>query len=619
MTHAARQRNGTLLALIAITLLAFALRLTKLGDSPIRGDEAFTIQYWPRSFAAALDWVGIDPHPWGAYTLFANWRDTLGRGEWVMRLLPTLLSLPAVAAIYGLGRSLFNSARAGWLAGVLYATHPFLIWHAQDVRNYAVWASTSIIAAWALFAALNHNTRRHWIIYVSASLLSAYTFFLQAFILAAHALYVVLIRRKRFREWLTATGMLGLLLIPWLVELIVAATSDYGGTASRFAPQDVVTIFLPTLTIGSTLPSSVMAPLGFILLITLTGAAVALWGWRRHAAQLLLFSILIPIIIHGLVSLRMNVFRPRYIIAIAPYLLLLIAGVFARATSIKRRWGYVATTGIFALLIVDGWALLNLYANPAFAKAPDWRTLAAYLESHTESGDLVVQQALDPAFTYYFRGPADETTLPMAANAPAAETEAVLTEAITVHPSVWLVPSEITGYDDERVPLTWLTAETQRVANLSIAGFPVMEFRNWVVPPEEFSAQDRVAYPGIAVLHDWHIETLDTDIIRVLAYWEPISTPESPLHGFLHLVGPSRPDTGSPLWTQDDHAVTTDHWLPGQIRRDVYLLTLPEDQPQGDWQFHLGLYNPETLERVTTDTGADHVEIPLPAGVTELY
>ncbi|MBN1963646.1 MAG: glycosyltransferase family 39 protein, partial [Anaerolineae bacterium] len=126
----AQRRDGGFFILAAVILLAFALRLLRLDGVALRGDEAFTIQYWPVGWNAALDLVGTDPHPWGAYALFGLWRGVFGDGVWIMRLLPALLSLPGVVGTYGLARSLFGSRCAGRIAALLYAVHPFLIWHA---------------------------------------------------------------------------------------------------------------------------------------------------------------------------------------------------------------------------------------------------------------------------------------------------------------------------------------------------------------------------------------------------------------------------------------------------------------------------------------------------------
>ena len=135
-----------LAALVLLVWLALILRLLWLDASPLRGDEAFAIQYWAAPWPDALALASIEPHPVGTFALFAVWKATFGDGEWVMRLLPTLLSLPGLAAIYTLGRQLFRRRRVALLAALLYAVHPFLIWHAQDVRNYAIWTSTELIA-----------------------------------------------------------------------------------------------------------------------------------------------------------------------------------------------------------------------------------------------------------------------------------------------------------------------------------------------------------------------------------------------------------------------------------------------------------------------------------------
>ena len=58
-----------------------------------------------------------------------------------MRLLPALANVLGIPALYAIGR-LFGGHRIGLLAALLFALHPFEIWHAQDVRNYAIWGGS---------------------------------------------------------------------------------------------------------------------------------------------------------------------------------------------------------------------------------------------------------------------------------------------------------------------------------------------------------------------------------------------------------------------------------------------------------------------------------------------
>jgi 4-amino-4-deoxy-L-arabinose transferase-like glycosyltransferase len=519
MSQPARRLNGPI-ALLIIIGLGFALRLTLLDAIPLRGDEAFPVQYWTTSFTASLDLLGIDPQPYAAYVLLAGWRDLLGDGEWIMRSLLVLTNTPGIAAMYALGRRMFHSKRGGLLAALLFAIHPFMIWHAQDVHNYAIVASTAAIALWAFVMAVERNRPRDWVLYGVTTTLATYIFFLHPFLVLAQAVYLLIYRRGLLHRWFITMIGLGLACLPWLVQLYTAATSTYGGTAGRFLPEKLVTWFLPVFLFGNTLPDNTLAILGIVLLV---GAGAALWiiaQRRADQAIMLLIGILIPAIILSMIAAMMNVFRPRYIIGVVPYVILITTGgvILAMRRQNWRRWAGIAL--LLVILFIQGASLLNYFTDPAYAKAPDWRTLSTFLVEHTTPDDLVIQQRVDPAMTYYFRGPAAETTLPSYANAPAAETITALEGALATRQTIWLIPGALPGYDDDQVPLTWLTENTQLTADLRIADFRVMAFEDWAVTPDEYPIAEPIAFDNVAVLLGWQIDQLVDRQIRLTVYWQ---------------------------------------------------------------------------------------------------
>ncbi len=608
-----RQCSRTLFVLVAILLLSLALRLIHLDDVPLRGDEAFAIQYWAAPWPDALDLAGREPHPLGTFALFALWKNVFGDGEWIMRLLPALLSLPGVAATYALGRWLFRRQSPALLAALIYAVHPFLIWHAQDVRNYAIWAACSPVVAWAFAIAIERSRHRDWIRYALAAALSAYIFFLEPFLIAAQGMYLLLTRRNRWRPWLLAMAGVAVLLIPWGAQALALSRSGYGGTASSFEAGVLLTSFLPALTIGETLPADLISTLWIVLLPTVIGALALLWRRQRHTAIFLAANIVIPVLLLSIISTRLDVFRPRYLIAIVPYLILLGAGAAVFMTTRNKGLRWLGPTALLAWSALSGWALVNHYTDPAYRKAPDWRTLGAYMTSSAQPGDLVVQQLLEPAFTYYFRGPADETTLPLHPNAPAEDTAAILEEAITARRAVWLIPGSLPGYDDQHVPFTWLTTNAQITVDVHVAGFRVMEFRGWDVRPGEYAPRLGVDFGNVATLLDAQIDRPADDTLRAILYWTPRRETAHPFNGFVHLVGPPRPADGSVVWAQEDHLlpggrVDSTNWTPGIVQRDVYLLRLPPNLPAAVWTLHVGVYDPVSMVRLTTGEG-DHLEI----------
>jgi 4-amino-4-deoxy-L-arabinose transferase-like glycosyltransferase len=622
---AARLSSGRrrLAALGLLVLLALILRLAWLDASPLRGDEAFAIQYWAAPWPEALNLTGVEPHPLGTFGLFALWKAIFGDGEWVMRLLPTLLSLPGLAAIYTLGRLLFRGQRVALLAALLYAVHPFLIWHAQDVRNYAIWTSTELLALAALVIALRRDRWRDWLLYGLATTLSAYIFFFAALFWPVHALIVVMWRPRRWKNFLRTLPLIGLLLIPWAVQLTALARSGYGGTAGAFEPAQLLTWFLPVLAMGETLPPDLLAMLWIVLLPLLFLALGVIWRANPRTGQILALMLIVPTVMLGLVSLKMDVFRPRYIVPLSGVVILLLAGLIIDLTTRRKLLKGLAGLGLAALLILDGWAVVNSHVDPAFRKAPDWRSLGAFLNTIVQPGDLVVQQALDPAFTYYLRADVDETTLPPPESDPVIrreETKHALSEALPTHRAIWLLPAELPGYDPEHLPLTWLEAHAQPTADLTMAGFRVLEYRPWQVSTQEYTPRLDLTFGDTACLLDYRVDRLGPDILRVTLYWQVLEASTVPLSGFVHLVGPPRPD-GGPIWTQVDHrlvaskGVDTTVWQPDQIMRDVYLLALPADLPQSDaFALNLGLYDPASSTRWSIQPGgADHVDIPLGA------
>lgn len=614
-----RRSSQRMFSLIVVMLLGLMLRLLWLDASPLRGDEAFAIEYWAAPWPEALALTSVEPHPYGTFALFAFWKWIFGDGEWVMRLLPALLSIPGIAATYTLGRQLFRDIQVARLAALLYALHPFLIWHAQDVRNYAIWAALSPMVMAAFWQAIHSNRSDHWRRYLLLALAAAYTFFFAIFFLITQGLYVVLMHRNRWRKY-TLTGLtLGVGLIPWGLQILsIMQGSGYGGTAGAFQIGQLFTWFLPAYAIGTTLPQTLVAWLWPLLIILLIGGITLLWQHNRSATMFIVLNIVVPIFCLWIASERMDIFRPRYLMPITVMLILVIAWLARYMTTRSAFFVRMAGASLAGgLLLLNGLSLFNAHLNPVFAKAPDWRVLGEFLTTHVHPDDLVIQQAMDPSFTYYYRGPADETGLPLSANAPAEETITYLQDARPQYSAIWFLPSNIPQWDADRVPLGWLTENMQQTANLTIAGFDLHEYQSWTVSEEEFAPCKNIEFQSVASLCDWRVESLGPDTIRVTLYWAPIETPDHAVHGFVHLIGPVQDNTNTSIWSQEDHLVTDEHWQPGILRRDVYQLEIKENLAGGSWTIQFGLYDPASATRIPVDD-TDHITIPVEIDLLEL-
>src|SRR5690606_16233493 len=122
-------------------------------------------------------------------------------------------------------------------------------------------------------------------------------------------------------------------------------------------------------------------------------------------------------------------------------------------------------------------------------------------------------------------------------------------------------------------------ANMQLVIDTTVAGLRVQQYRRWELAETGLRETLLATFSDVATLRDAEIiyNTSDEREIVVLLYWEPVSQTDVALTGSVQLIGAPNPATGSPLWSQDDHApqmsrIETTSWAAGAIYRDVYTL-----------------------------------------------
>ncbi|MBK8032361.1 MAG: glycosyltransferase family 39 protein [Chloroflexi bacterium] len=612
-------RRLTHLALVtALILLGFALRLYQINHVPLRGDEAFTVIHWVREPLAQTiaNIATIDPQAPLSYALFRGWGMLTGTTEFTVRYLPALLNLLGVPVLYALGKRL-GGGRLGYVAALFWAIHPYQIWHAQDARNYAIWAALSPLAAWLALRALDKHRRLDWLLYVLAAATAGYIYYLELFALVVLNLFVFITHwrdRRLLIQWIGSQIAIGLLLAPWYLQERLLFGSGYGGTTGRLDPPLWLTWFVPTLTFGETLPPELKAVLWIALLLALIVGWVVLWRRKRQLAIWLGLLGTLPLLFLGIVSTKLNVFTPRYVLTAAPAYTLLLAVLIVylpiRAVPMRR---IVSVALCIAILAVSGLSLYHYYFVPETFKSPDWRALASYLNTHTQADDLVIQAAADEAFTFYFNEYAvagDLIYLPANPRQPADEIEMVLAEQTAAHRSTWYV-AEPPDWTNRAVPLAWLNAELQQVRHTSVPRLPIAQFMPWAVA--------NAASEPLAVFADINgtslVELVSYDLWRepdghltVWLDWRPLTASAEALKSFVHVLSAVQPQpvTQDDQFPQDGRLNALD-WPLNAVYRDVYTLPLT-DVVTGEYQIAIGWYNPDTGVRLTTDQ-ADHVAL----------
>jgi len=88
------------------------------------------------------------------------------------------------------------------------------------------------------------------------------------------------------------------------------------------------------------------------------------------------------------------------------------------------------------------------------------------------------------------------------------------------------------------------------------------------------------------------------EAVPLTLYWRAITRVDGDYKVFTHLLGPD----GQVRGQQDNIPVAgkrpTDGWLPGEVIEDVYHVPLPPDAPIGRYQIEIGMYDPQTLQRL---------------------
>lgn len=610
------------LPIILVILIGFGLRIHDLQSVPLRGDEAFSAQYWSDlPLSRSLSQVApIDPHPPLAFAMFRIWAAVLGGIDSVfsLRFLSALGNTIGIPAMVCLACVVGGSRRAGLLAALVWALHPYLIWHSQDFRNYAIWAGLSALTLWLGLRILDHRRPIDWLLYLCASAITALTFYGEILNLLALSLVVIILARDQrvfLRRFLTVQAIAAAMAIMsfGLLQARSGFIGSYGGNLEAFALNDYLLRFIPTLTLGDVFSARLAALLPAVTIVLAIGALLI---WRSSTRQLCIVMSMIglPLLLLGAASTLRDIFNPRYVLGTVPaYALVMTLGSWHGSDYLQKVVRLNKT--FLAALLLSPWVLLaalslHAYFNDAsLRKAPAWDQLGGFLESRVKAADLVIQLSVDPAFGYYYRAAAPEMALPANSAQSADEIVARLEELRGSYESVYVVAREQAGWPNAGVVEGWMRDNLQEVLHTDTAGLPVRQFRDWSVP-HSFEG-DGTHFGGTVALLGFEIasERLPGGELLLWVYWMPLSRSSVSLKSFAHLYGDINPLTGNPLWSQDDKYPQdgrrdTGRWRTGRAYREVYYL--PTDNLiDGDYSIHVGWYEPSSGTRLLLQDGND--------------
>lgn len=431
-----RGRSASAWSLVGLTVLGAGLRFFHLTHQSFWVDEAFSIKY-ARIFdqMTPIDFFDDLHGPLHSLALHL-WSKLFGTSELALRSMEAVIStltIPAFAwSIVPLQRT-----RTLWIATALLALNPFHVWYAQELRNYALFMLTGVVAS-GIFLRISLGETRlgpisRFAAYGVVNFLAMLSNLAHFFTMVVHGA-VQLFRGRGGRtlwrgfalSWILTLVLLG----PWIalfwerhVEVsgalepaVVPSGEKLRGETS--APLEGIPYSYYVFSLGYSYGPSLrelrtlsremnleilkphVAPIAFA---ALAFGIVACLGAARlfrdgFKGRYFLILALLPVLLTYGVSLRnLKVFNPRYAAAAMPaYLVVLAEGLNG-----SRRRSILLGSAILVPTVVS---LAQLAFDPAYAKE-DARSATEYLKSHAQAGDLIFVIGTDePLERYYWRG-----------------------------------------------------------------------------------------------------------------------------------------------------------------------------------------------------------------------
>ncbi len=425
-------------------LLAFALRLYRLGYQSIWYDEGVSIYLAQKSLVALTAHTAGDIHPPFYYYLLHFWLKAAGSSEFAVAFLSLAFGLLLVPLVYRLGRYLYNP-RVGTLAAFLVAISPYNLWYSQEMRMYTLGALLGLISLYSSLRLLARPKGRvYWAGYVLSATLGLYTLYYFAFLLVFLNLFVLgwwlWARRQKggtlLRHWVLAQLAVFLLYLPWLPIAVHQAVDPPVPPWRAFTPfWRVMVESWSALALGQSVePRTVWPVLVTIAIVYSLGAVYAgarskaqesPLGLAKHlseksvvttgvvpkaakAATTNIFCILwgytfVPVLAIYLASLWTPLFHVRYVFTYSPAFYVLLAAGLAW---LGERWRPGLGLALGLIVAASAYSIYNFYFDPRYA-ADDHRTAVKYIADRWRPGDAILINAgyTYPAFLYYYDEP----------------------------------------------------------------------------------------------------------------------------------------------------------------------------------------------------------------------
>ena len=598
----------TLWLVVGLTLLAFGLRVYWLDGQSMWSDEGLSLYRASQSLGDLLantitvdGVVTRDTTPPTYFLLLAGWRAVVGDSIYALRFLGAAFGVLAVPLMFALGKRLF-SPLVGALAALLMAVSPFHIFYSQELRNYSLFMTLSLVSVWLtwrLRGVARHRRAPLGIAWLVVTALMAYTHYFGLFILAFEllALAVMALRgRVSRRVWLLIglAALLALPLIPFgLAQLRAGPQFDFERLPVSRVLHEALTAYSLGMVKEVTLPWAELLPYALLTL-----PAVALWGRSPRTRPPLVFTLgwlIVPLTLLLLVSQITPIYNgPRHILFGLPPFLMLVA---ASLGGLRGWWRLLILPALALVLFQQGQRIHEQFFSLV---KDDVRGAAAFISQRAAPGDVVVLHDALIQFTFlpYYQGAAPVVSLPRYAAGDMAAAQAELARLAASHDRVWFVsqPAPRDGFPQNALP-EWarqnlFQASTTDFGDLWLESH-VDEYRaappiSDSLPPDATPLASRWE-PGIR-LHGYQAqrETSLGEPLEMTLYWSADTPQTVEPRLTVALV-----DAEGREWWAADHGfydgLPVRRWPTAKVIAQDYRFDLPPGLAPGNYQIRLQL------------------------------
>lgn len=420
--------NAFLLTSIILMLIAFLLRIYRIGELELWLDEAYSYRQ-----TVVGDWLGSllrDNSPPLYNLMLRAWTGLAGTSEAALRM-PSAISgaLFVFVACYA-GREFFGRCAGIW-SGIIATFSPIHVYYSQEARNYSLLTLLLMLISLFLVRAVRDGRQQDWTIAVIFALLSLYTHYLVSLALIPTVAIVLVWShpndlRRNLKKYGFCAVLALFLLIPWVLwSFVLTDHSDSGfdwmttfwkslppvraipGSFEAFSFLTGPNVLETKTELGQMtyrLPPSLFAPARIFMSALVLWAVLPYGEGKLSGSDLgrkktvILTLIFVPLAILWGISLARPIYIvSRYDMIAYPAFILLIGLAFAKAQQFKGRLLIIVVACCW--FSASSYILYKLKRYPADSYK---KSTAQQLVDRVQSGDVVVFTGYRSYVTRYY-------------------------------------------------------------------------------------------------------------------------------------------------------------------------------------------------------------------------